>query len=195
MRSFRLILIPLVLLTAPAFGQKTWKPWIVADGGPVWGGYEATGDVRLQGGMKINGWLIGAGASYDPYRFHTLPIYVQGRKMFGNGKSKPFILGSLGANIILEEDQNGTNVITPFVAPWSQPNYQYTNGIYAEGGIGWAFRTTKKWGFNLSFSYTHKTNTEKYESRMWAGNNETETTTSENKYLMNRLSIRIGVSL
>jgi hypothetical protein len=166
---------------------------MIADAGPVWGGYEVSGDVRLQGGMKMNGWLIGAGASYDPYRFRTLPIYAQGRKMFGRGKSKPFVLGSIGANIILEQDQNGTNIITPFSAPWPELNYRYTNGIYAEGGIGWAFRTTKKWGFNFSFSYTHKTNSEKYDARVWAGNNEMETTTSENKYLMNRLAFRVGI--
>jgi opacity protein-like surface antigen len=195
MRSFRFTLILLVLFSGTTYAQKTWKPWVVADGGPVWGGYEVSGDIRLQGGMKMNGWLVGAGVSYDPYRFHTLPIYVQGRKMFGNGKSKPFILGSLGSNIILEQDKNGTNIFTPFSVPWIDLNYQYTNGIYAEGGIGWAFRTRKKWGFNLSLSYTHKSNTERYNSRVWAGNNETENTTSENKYLMNRLAMRIGIQL
>lgn len=192
MRSFLFASIIALLLSNTSYAQLEWKPWLVADGGPLWGGFEATGDIRLQGGIKTNGWHIGAGAAYDPYRFRTLPVYVQGRRLFGQGKSKPFVLGSIGANISLQEDQENANLT---IWPWPLPTYQYSNGIYAEAGIGWAFRTTKKWGFNLSLSYTHKTNTETYNNTVWVGNNEIETATSENKYLMNRLALRIGIQL
>jgi opacity protein-like surface antigen len=172
MRSFRFALIIALLLSNASHAQQVLKPWIVADGGPLWGSYEATGDIRLQGGIRTNGWHIGAGAAYDPYRFRTLPVYVQGRRMFGQRKSKPFVIGSFGANISLQEDQEQATVFRPGIWPWQPPAYQYSNGIYAEAGIGWAFRTTKKWGLNLSLSYTHKTNTETYNNTVWAGNNE-----------------------
>jgi hypothetical protein len=195
MRSFRFALLLALLFSSSSYAQSVWKPWIVADGGPLWGGYEATGDIRLQGGMKTNGWHIGAGAAYDPYRFRTLPIYIQGRKMFSDWKNKPFALVSFGANISLEDDQEVISIVDPIIRPWQQPSYQYSSGIYAEACIGWAFRATKKWGFNLSLSYTYKTNTETYSNTVWAGNNEAEISTSENKYLMNRLAFRIGIQL
>jgi hypothetical protein len=195
MRSFRFALLLALLFSSSSYAQSVWKPWVVADGGPLWGGYEATGDIRLQGGMKTNGWHIGAGAAYDPYRFRTLPIYIQGRKMFSDWKNKPFALVSFGANISLEDDQEVISIVDPIIRPWQQPSYQYSTGIYAEAGIGWAFRATKKWGFNLSLSYTYKTNTETYSNTVWAGNNEAEISTSENKYLMNRLAFRIGIQL
>lgn len=190
MRSFRVALIIVLFFSSTSYAQSVWKPWVVADGGPLWGGYEVTGDIRLQGGVKTNGWLIGAGTAYDPYRFRTLPVYIQGRRMFGQRKSKPFVVGSFGANIFLHDKQEDANLT---IWSWPVPDYQYSNGIYAEAGIGWAFRTTKKWGFNLSLSYTHKTNTETYNNTVWAGNSETESSINENKYLMNRLSLRIGM--
>jgi hypothetical protein len=192
MRPFRFALIIVLLLSNTSYAQLVWKPWIVADGGPLWGSNVVTGDIRMQGGIKTNGWHIGIGAAYDPYRFRTLPLYVQGRRLFGQKKSKPFVVGSFGANIFLDNVHENRNLT---IWSWPLPAHQYSNGIYAEAGFGWAFRTTKKWGFNLSLSYSQKTNTETYESRVWAGNNEAENGVNENKYFMNRLSLRMGIQL
>lgn len=194
MRSFTCTLIIVLLLANSSYAQSVWKPWLVADGGPLWGGYGPTGDIRLQGGVKTNGWHIGAGAAYDPYRFRTVPVYVQGRKFFSNWKSKPFVMASIGANISVEKEEQPVDM-NPIWSRWQPSAYQYSNGIYAEAGIGWAFRVTKKWGFNLSLSYTYKTNTETFNSPVWAGLSQAESSLSENKYQMNRLAFRLGIQL
>jgi hypothetical protein len=190
MRNLGIALISLIVCT-PFFGQAQWKPWVVAEGGALWGGYEFTGDIRLQGGVKTNGWLIGAGAAYDPYRYKTMPVYVQGRKMFTQGRIKPFILASIGANLEMEKDQEQPVESAPVWGRWIPPAYQYSNGVYAEGGLGLAFRTKKRIGFNLSLSYTYKSMEETYNVNTWTGV-ANENTLVENKYMMNRLAFRVG---
>jgi hypothetical protein len=186
------IVLIILIVSSSVFGQSQWKPWVVAEGGTLWGGYEFTGDVRLQGGMKTNGWLIGAGAAYDPYRYRTMPIYVQGRKMFTQGSIKPFILASIGASLEMEKDQEQPVETTPIWGRWIAPAYQYSNGMYAEGGLGLAFRAKKRIGFNLSLSYTYKSLEETYNDNTWTGV-ANESSTVKNKYMMNRLACRLGL--
>ena len=190
MRNLGIALLTLILST-PVSGQSNWKPWVVAEGGALWGGYEFTGDLRLQGGVKTNGWLIGAGVAYDPYRYRTMPVYVQGRKMFTQGRIKPFVLASIGASLEMEKDQEQPIESTPVWGRWIVPAYQYSNGMYAEGGLGLAFRAKKRIGFNLSLSYTYKSIEESYNDITWTGV-AAESSTATNKYMMNRLALRVG---
>ncbi|HSF89747.1 MAG TPA: hypothetical protein VLA46_10040 [Saprospiraceae bacterium] len=190
MRNFSMALI-ILLISSPCLGQTGWKSWVVADGGPLWGAHEITGDIRLQGGLQSNGWLIGAGAAYDTYRYRTLPVFVQGRKMFTERKTKPFVMVSVGASLEMEEDQELPVEATPIWGRWMDPAYQYSNGIYAEGGLGIAFLTNKRIGINVSLSYSYKTIEESYSDYTWTGIT-TERIAVQNKYLMNRLSFRLG---
>jgi hypothetical protein len=191
MKKLGILLVSLIV-SSSAFSQSQWKPWVVAEGGALWGGYEFTGDLRIQGGVKTNGWLIGAGAAYDPYRYRTMPIYVQGRKMFTQGGIKPFILASIGASLEMEKDEEIPVETTPVWGRWAAPAYQYSNGMYAEGGLGLAFRTKKRIGFNLSLSYTYKSLEETHNDYTWTGSDQ-KSIIVKNKYMMNRLAFRLGL--
>jgi hypothetical protein len=105
---------------------------------------------------------------------------------------KPFVLASVGASLEMEKDQDQPVESTPVWGRWIPPAYQYSNGVYAEGGLGLAFRTNKHVGFNISLSYTYKSIEESYSDQTWTGINA-ERTTVTNKYLMNRLAFRLGL--
>lgn len=171
--------------------SSVWSPWGVAEAGVVWGSYEANGDLRLQGGVSKNDWKYGVGLAKDVYRFSSVPIYLQVRRSFLRGKRRPFLLASAGYNLATESDY--TN---PFMGIWwgTPTTYQYTSGYYGELGAGYSFRSTKKWGYTLSFSYTRKTMSENYNTVLWNGT-DSETSETRNIFRMNRFAIRLGIRI
>ncbi|MGB4772004.1 MAG: hypothetical protein WBP58_11115 [Chitinophagaceae bacterium] len=190
-----IIFIILIFLPCMLHAQKSWKPWGVGEAGLLFGTYELSGDLRLQGGMKKGGWLLGAGAGTDGYRLRSIPVYAQVRKMMGNKNMKPFVMGSFGLNIDKVKDLNKgmmTFDIRGNIMP--MPAYQYSPGTYAELGAGLAFRTHKTFGWNLSFGYTRKTLQEEVSQNIYTGSGW-EPTVNKNKYMMNRYSFRIGMQL
>lgn len=195
-----LLIVVVTFMTTVLFAQSSsikksgiWNPWGIAEAGIVWGASEPIADLRLQGGVSKNNWQLGVGLASDNYRFKSLPMYLQARKTFTSGKRRPFILASAGYNFATEPDHSANWAWGPGI--WG-PNtiYQYNSGYYAELGAGYAFRAHKKWGFNLSFSYTRKTMTEKYDATIWNGS-VSENTVNENIYRMNRFAIRIGIRM
>lgn len=185
-------MIALLFMSAAVNAQtkssSVWHPWGIAETGVVWGSYEPSGDLRLQGGVSKNDWKFGVGVAQDSYRYSSMPMYLQVHRSFTSGKRRPFAFASAGYNFATEPD---------YTEPWfdiwggSTIVHQYTSGYYGELGAGYAFRTHKKWGYNLSFSYTRKTMTEKYNTTVWNGTNSVNTIT-QNLYRMNRFAIRIG---
>lgn len=187
-----MLVLMIMAVSFSSFSQDKWKPWIIADAGPVWGSNGPSGDVRLQAGFRSKGWLLGIGGSYDPYRIRSVPIYVQARKMFTEKKIRPFVVGSIGANIEVAKDGDPAEPSEAIWGRWAPPSYQYSNGMYAEGGLGAAFRANKRLGLNLSFSYVYKTNSETVFGYYWLGQTITSSPV-ESKYLMNRLALRLGL--
>lgn len=190
------IILLLLLVPALSRAQRAGKWWGVAEAGIIAGSYGPSGDLRLQGGMKTNGWLMGLGAAYDGYKFESLPVYAQVRKMFGERRKKPFLMGSFGVNLDQVKSFTDPDIVFFDVRNgiMQPPSYQYDPGIYAELGAGIAFRTHRKFGWNLSFSYTRKTMKETVDQMIYNGSGY-EPGTSINKYLMNRYAFRIGMQL
>lgn len=189
-----LALILCLCIIQSSQAQSKWKPWGIAEAGIIAGSYGPSGDLRLQGGLRTHGWLFGLGASYDGYKFQNLPVYAQARKMFGNKKIKPFVMASGGVNYEIQRDNPPSNVVYISVMPgiWAPPVISYQPGYYADLGAGLAFRTHKKFGYNLSFSYTRKTLNEVSDSRTWSGG-VYEPVRNETKYIMNRYAFRIAM--
>lgn len=186
----------IVLIPFISNAQKnSWEPWAVAEAGLLTGSYGPSGDLRIQGGMKNSGWLLGIGAAYDGYKLESLPVYAQARKMFGRKHMKPFAMGSLGANFEMVKNPNeGLIFFDRFSSILPAPTYKYSTGLYGELGAGLAFRTHKTFGFNLSFSYTHKSLTESFTRVIYNGGGAGETATENRKYLMNRWAVRVAIS-
>lgn len=196
----KVLLIALSLITATLiFAQSSsskksgvWNPWGVAEAGIVMGSYEGNSDLRLQGGVSKNNWLFGIGIANDAYRYNSMPIYLQARKSFLSGKRRPFVLVSAGYNFATEKDYTPDWFFTGVRG--AVPTYQYSSGYYGELGAGYAFRAHKKWGYTLSFSYTRKTMTEKYNSTIWNGNIP-ENGVNQNLYKMHRFAVRMGIRI
>lgn len=194
-----IIFIALIILPCTLHAQQSWKPWGVAEAGLLFGSYEASGDLRIQGGVKQGGWLLGVGAGTDGYKLNSIPVYAQVRKMMGNKNMKPFLMGSFGANFAGKNDPpfQDLSFVTMLSRPdlFVAPESSYRTGSYLDLGAGLAFRTHKKFGFNLSLSYTRKTQVENVTQTVFNGTGGLETTTNTNKYMMNRYALRIGMQL
>jgi hypothetical protein len=139
--------------------------------------------------------MLGGGAGWDYHRINSLPLYVQGRKSFSGWKNKPFLAGSIGANLPGEKhvvDEDRVYIDDPGFArpPWG---YDYHPGMYVDAGVGMDFPMSEKLGLVLSLSYSYKTMKETYYSTVWNGNNESSEEKYENNYLMNRLALRVGL--
>jgi hypothetical protein len=194
-----IIFITLIFLPCMLHAQKNWKPWGVAEAGLLFGSYEASGDLRLQGGMKKGSWLLGAGAAVDGYKFNSVPVYIQVRKLMGQKKAKPFFMGSFGANFAGKNNPafQDLSFLTLLARPElvRAPETNYRMGSYLDLGAGIAFRTKKTFGFNLSLSYTRKTQLEDITQSIFNGTGGFSNTTNTTKYMMNRYSFRIGMQL
>ena len=188
MLCFFLVLAPVILQA-----QAKWKSWIVPEAGLMIGSYEPSCDLRLQGGILKNGWMLGLGTALDFYRYQSVPVYVQGRKMFGHKNWKPFVMASLGVNI--PTTRPAENLIPIDIVPTTiseENTNHYNTGIYGEAGAGYAFLNKKGRGFLISFSYVQKRTQEIYYSSFWTGSIQTGPIKQENIYIMNRFAIRIG---
>jgi hypothetical protein len=195
MRKHLLIAFVVLIPFITKAQQHTWKPWAVAEAGLLAGSYGPSGDLRVQGGMQKGAWKFGVGAAHDGYKFETLPVYAQARKMFGKKHMKPFVLASLGANFeMVKEPAQDILFIDRLSSIWRAPDYSYSTGMYGELGAGLAFRTQKTFGFNISFSYTRKTLTESYAWTSYNGVGPGESNMDESKYLMNRWAFRLAIS-
>ena len=183
-------------LTFSTSAQQKWKGWGIPEVGVLSGSYQVTGDLRLQGGVQKNGWMIGLGSGFDYYRFTSVPVYAQGRKMFGKRKSKPFIMTSLGVNF---PTTTSSNEIPTSDIMWSirsqfpsGPTRTYNMGIYGEIGLGYALLSKKGRGLMFSLSYTQKRIKESSLQYIYAGTVMDEPTPEINEYIMNRAAVRIG---
>jgi hypothetical protein len=194
-----IIFIALIILPCMLQAQQSWKPWGVAEAGLLFGSYEGSGDLRLQGGMKKGSWLLGAGAGTDGYRLNSIPVYAQVRKMMGRKNMKPFVMGSFGANFAgkINPPFEDLSFVTMLARPdlLVAPESTYRTGTYFDIGAGLAFRTHKKFGFNLSLSYTRKTQVEDVTQSIFNGTGGIEPATNSNKFMMNRYAVRIGMQL
>jgi len=182
-------------LTFSTSAQQKWKGWGIPEVGVLSGSYQVTGDLRLQGGVQKNGWMIGLGSGFDYYRFTSVPVYAQGRKLFGKRKSKPFIVTSLGVNFPTTTSTNEMtmeNMLSSFRAPDGIPKRNYERGMYGEIGLGYAFLSKKGRGLLVSLSYTQKRIKESSLQYIYAGTIMEEPTPEINEYIMNRAALRIG---
>jgi hypothetical protein len=164
--------------------QQKSKLWLMPEMGIQLGATEPSLDFRLQGGIQKGGWLIGAGAAVDYYRFTSIPAYLQVRKLFKFRGTTPFLIASAGYNF-----KNSSDTVPTWVG---SRVYERTGGYYTEFGGGFVFRIFKKERLSLAFINNMKQVKESYDNDFWLGPGQTRSARSTNLYTMHRAVVRLG---
>lgn len=119
----------------------------------------------IAAGIRKNSWSIGLGAGIDYYKVRTVPVFVDLRKEIGN-KHRPFFTYlNIGADLAAPREYEYTSRIDWW---WTTPKSNFTNGVYAEAGLGFTVYHRKKTAVLLSVGYSVKTITERYSETIYA---------------------------
>ncbi len=113
---------------------------------------EAGSAFQLQtiNGVQYKNWFAGAGAGLDYYRFRSVPLFLDIRKMFPLATNTFFLYGDIGmhANWITEKQKNSNS----YVAALSD----FNNGLYTDAGAGYQICLGNKGGLLISAGYSFK---------------------------------------
>lgn len=151
--------------------------------------------VGLTVGVANRNWVYGIGTSIDYYKFRSVPVYTEVKKMFGDKKTTPFLYADAGINIsCVLSDQHQFNYYPIGGGPVVTTNF--TDGHFVEAGTGVNIKNKKGKGFFLSLGYSSKTLKENWLENVWdPGKNETIISPRSNKYLLNRIIFKVGFRL
>lgn len=128
--------------------------------------------VQTVNGASYKGWFAGAGLGMDFHQYFTVPLFFDVRKEFGQKNWKPFVYIDGGVSIYADE-KDGL--------------YDYKNGGYFDGGLGYSFYYHKTQALLLSMGYSYK-----------GFKKENSYKTAEREYVdvyhynYNRLSFKVG---
>jgi hypothetical protein len=123
-------------------------------------------------GACYKGWFAGAGVGLDFHQYFTVPVFLDIRKEFGQRNQKPFVYVDGGVSIYTDDKES---------------LYQYKNGGYFDGGLGYAFYFHKRQAVLFSVGYSYKGFQKSHKYAEW---NDTVDTY---KYNFNRLSFKVGL--
>lgn len=185
--SFLLLLCALNLVSADAQDKK--KQYVfhsISSGGWLHGGGANAPMVQTINGFSKGPWFAGLGLAIDPYRYRTLPVFVDLRYEFGQTKERFFIYGDAGINF--DWVQTDFNKLP---SPWNgnMRNY-FRSGLYSDVGIGVSFYFKKENAILLSVGHTGKTLTEFVSYDDWISD---ERLTDTYKYHLNRITFKLGL--
>jgi hypothetical protein len=108
--------------------------------GFVAGRLPVTFAAQTENGIKFKNWFIGAGFGIDNYYKKTLPLFIAAKKEFPFKTNSLFLYVNAGTNFIAKD-----KVITN---AFSTASLQ--GGFYADAGVGYKIKTTKR--SNVFFS-------------------------------------------
>ena len=140
LRGILLLLLPLSIVA-----QQSPKPRFVSYNsvGMLLGDRTVHGLVQTANGVSIGPWFVGAGLGIDSYRLRTVPVFLDGRYLFGRGKHKWFLYADAGYHV-----------------PWVKvagSESAYGGGLYYDGGLGYQLSMTKKgWGMFFAAGFSEK---------------------------------------
>ena len=126
------------------------------------GDHFASGQVQLAGGIEKKGWAIGIGAAIDYYKVRTVPVFADLRTYFGKHRLL-FSYLNLGGNIAWPLESQ----LSYHWQPGGSRPGSFSNGLYTDLGIGYAFRGKKNRGVVMSLGYSIKTISETYQEAVY----------------------------
>lgn len=137
-------------------------------------------------GFRKGPLFAGVGLGLDYYQYRSVPLFADVRYEFGQKKNKLFAYTDAGINCSWVP---GT--IDDEVGIWWGNPGDFSNGMYADAGIG--LNTSFKNGnaFVLSVGYSRKTMKETFAYLDW---NTGEPVTTVNTYRFNRILVKLGFS-
>lgn len=138
-------------------------------------GNQSTTTITAQtvNGACYKGWFAGGGVGVDFHEYFTVPVFLDLRKEFGQGNQKPFVYADGGVSIY-SDDRDGL--------------YEYKNGGYFDGGLGYAFYFHKRQAVLFSVGYSYKS----FEKRRSYGEPWNDYVDIYH-YNFNRLSFKVGM--
>lgn len=147
-KSFFFIVIISFLLSASTSAQKRKVGFQSVNQFAIVGGQDHVNTAfQTVNGIKFSDWFFGAGVGIDNYRYKTLPLFADGRWLFGQDK-KGFLYADIGYNFPLKNK--------PGKEMSYYTNYHFTGGIYTEFGIGFKTKFIKNSSILFSLGHSYK---------------------------------------
>lgn len=140
-------------------------------------------------GASHRSWFAGIGLGLDYYRIRTIPLFVDIRKEFGNGRDKLFIYADGGISFNWATDVQKSGYLS---------GDRLHNGFYNDVGLGYKTVVGKKSAVLISLGYSYKQIGESYISPYYNYQIYYPTNLMQNdpgekiSYNLNRLSMKIG---
>ena len=138
-------------------------------------------------GIQKKKYYVGLGSGFDYYGYRTIPVFIEGKKFFGEGSRRPFLYARSGMNVpwVLTNQQRMT------YTPTGREYSTFTNGIYVDAGIGYTLYNSKGRGMFAGFGFCKKTLSESYSDYIWNGTSSTFSK-HEAHYNFNNVQLRVG---
>lgn len=129
----------------------------------------------------------GIGAGIDKYSIHSIPLFFDVKKEFGQHKIKPFVDASAGINI-----HNPTTEQKNTYGSWN-PNSTFKNGFFTKASVGISMPVLHKLRMFVNAGYNYKTTTVKMVNDYRPFDGDLTTTTDIYRY--NRWFATLGFQL
>lgn len=137
-------------------------------------------------GIRYGKWFAGIGAGLDYYHLRSIPLFIDIRREFFNGKNAPFIYADGGYHFAWARDRDKSQY----------QKIDYDGGLFYDVGLGYRIGSANKQnGFLISAGYSFKYLREAHTSQVCINWNCQDETNEWFKYKLNRLSLKIGMKL
>ncbi|MFI5156668.1 MAG: hypothetical protein ACHQEM_10805 [Chitinophagales bacterium] len=145
---------------------------------------EAGSAFQLQtvNGVQHGSWFTGLGVGIDNYQFRSVPLFLDIRKFFGKEPAPFFVYGDAGIQY-------------PWVKSSQKMLYQssFSNGFYADAGIGHLHKFGPGLALSFSIGYTYKDATETSPSYACPFAGPCYDNATSLSYELNRITLKIGI--
>lgn len=194
-----LVIVTLCFFIASANAQsKQASPgyYVFPQAGLLNGDHSVSGQAHLTGGIQKKAWMFGLGTAIDYYKIRTVPVFADVRYAFGK-KNNYFSYANIGANFVWALESQYEMYYLPGPGQGSSAKSAFSNGIYTDIGIGYAFRGYQKGGCVISIGYSSKTLSSAYQEAVYTQFPPYTIEYHQRKrdYTFNRLVLRLGVRL
>jgi hypothetical protein len=191
MRKVTIIFVSVLICCCTKGQAQKQAFYLLPQVGLVNGDDHVSGSVLLSGGFANKNWQYGAGTGYDYYKFRSVPVYAEVKRLFGANSNKIFIYTNAGWNIAFPLESQRYHYSNWWWETTSKS--KFSNGIIAEGGAGVFLPNKKGKGFVLSLGYSTKTLKESWTEMIWDPVASLQISTPRsNKYTLNRTVLKVG---